>query len=59
VTTVMKFRSKHFLAVFIRNNKKWIENYAEKVWVQNIVILGWFATWSSLMVFVPESVMIF
>ena len=26
----------------MRNNNKIIENYVQKIWVKNVVILGWF-----------------
>jgi len=25
------------------NNNKMIENYAQKIWVKNVVLLGWFS----------------
>jgi len=45
---VMKFWLKYFLAILIGNNNKMIKNYVGKVWVQNLVILGyWFLCWKS------------
>jgi len=31
------------------NNNKMTENYVQKIWVKNVVILGWFHFWQVFM----------
>jgi len=32
----------YFSAVLTENNNKITENYVQKIWVKNVIILGWF-----------------
>jgi len=39
---VLKIWLEHFWVVLLEKNNKITENYVRKVWVQNLIILGWF-----------------
>jgi len=42
VSNDLNFSLLYFSPVLMGDNNKMTENYVQKIWVKNVVILGWF-----------------